>query len=144
MAIHSVEINHTAAQAARPVVQQAGDGRSLVQRIARARAAPTLLALVLGLGVWQLLTPFVPSYMLPDPSLRIVELSYYRNRFVESEDPQRVGSGLLAAHPADLVRAERHAQVAPRLEIARRAHPCAQFNSQRMLDCDARLRVVYW
>lgn len=68
MAIHSGEINPTAAQAAQPGIRPEDDGRNWLQRIARVRAAPTLLALVLGLGVWQLLTPFVPSYMLPDPA----------------------------------------------------------------------------
>jgi hypothetical protein len=68
MAIHSGEINPAAAQAAVPDNQPADDGRNWVQRIARVRAVPTLVALVLGLGVWQMLTPFVPSYMLPDPA----------------------------------------------------------------------------
>jgi NitT/TauT family transport system permease protein len=39
-----------------------------MQRIARVRAAPLLFALVLGLVVWQALTPFVPAYMLPEPA----------------------------------------------------------------------------
>jgi len=68
MAIHPGEINPAATQVAQADVRPAGDGRNRVQRIAHVRAAPTLLALVLGLSVWQLLTPFVPSYMLPDPA----------------------------------------------------------------------------
>jgi NitT/TauT family transport system permease protein len=68
MAIHPGEINSAAAQAAQADVRPEDEGLNPLQRIARVRAAPTLLALVLGIAVWQLLTPFVPSYMLPDPA----------------------------------------------------------------------------